>query len=90
MLTAFNSPASNQRYKFDRLPFGINISQDLFQEAMDKITRDLDGVISITDDICGFGKDDDDHYANIHKLMKKACEHGLILNADKCFIKLPE
>ncbi len=89
-LTAFNSPASNHRYKFDHLPFGINVSQDLFQEAMDKITRDLDGVFAITDDICVFGKDDDDHDANIHKLMKKAREHGLILNADKCFIKIPE
>ena len=34
MLTTFNSPASNQRYKFNRLPFGINVSQDLFQESL--------------------------------------------------------
>ena len=51
LLTAFNSPSSNQRYKFNWLPFGINVSQDLFQEAMDAITKDLDGVVSIADDI---------------------------------------
>ena len=34
MLTPFILPTLNQRYKFNRLPFGINVSQDLFQEDL--------------------------------------------------------
>ena len=90
LLTAFSSPASNQRYKFNRLPFGINVSQDLFQEAMDAITRDLDGVISIADDICVFGVDEKHHDENLYNLMLRAKTHGLVFNKNKCFIKVPE
>ena len=88
LLTAFSAPG--QRYKFNRLPFGINVSQDLFQEAMDNITRGLEGVISIADDICIFGKDEKEHDANLHVFMEKAKNNGLVLNPDKCSIKVPE
>ena len=90
MLTTFNSPASNQRYKFNRLPFGINVSQDLFQESMDHITSGLHGVISIADDICIFGENENDHDVNMHKFMEKAEENGLVLNPEKCFVKVPQ
>ena len=90
LLTAFSSPSSNQRYKFNPLPFGINVSQDLFQEAMDAITRDLDGVISIADDICVFGVDEKHHNENLHNLILHAKAHGLVFNKKKCFIKIPE
>ena len=90
LLTAFNSPSSNQRYKFNRLPFGVNVSQDLFQEAMDEITRDLDGVISIADDLCVYGSSEAEHDRNLHQLMLKARSHGLVLNKNKCHIKVPE
>ena len=56
-MTAFRSPATFQRYKFNRLPFGLSVSQDLFQAAMDKITRGQPGVIAKADGICVFGYD---------------------------------
>lgn len=90
LLTAFNSPASNQRYMFRRLPFGLCVAQDLFQEAMDECTRDLNGVISIADDICVFGGTEQEHDENLHGLMKKARAYGLVFNADKCAIKTDE
>ncbi len=90
LLTSFSSPSSNQRYKFKRLPFGLCVAQDLFQEAMDAITRDLQGVISIADDICVYGKDNEEHDTNLHNLMAQARSHGLVFNPDKCSIKVPE
>ena len=90
LLTAFSSPSSNQRYKFNRLPFGLCVAQDLFQEAMDKITSELNGVISIADDICVYGKDEEEHDRNLHNLMVRARACGLVFNANKCFIKVPE
>ena len=90
MLTTFNSPASNQRYKFNRLPFGINVRQDLFQESMDHITSGLHGVVSIADDICIFDENEKDYDVNMHKFMEKEEENGLVLNPEKCFVKVPQ
>ena len=66
------------------------MAQDLFQEAMDTITRDLNGVISIDDDICIFGADETDHDENLQKLMLRAREHGQVFNKAKCSIKVQE
>ena len=57
---------------------------------MDNVTRDLKGVISIADDICVFGKDEREHDTNLYALLEKAKASGLVFNADKCNIKVPE
>jgi len=90
LLTAFNSPASNQRYMFNRLPFGLNVSQDLFQEAMDEVLRHQPGALGIADDVIVHGIDNDDHNANLHSLMCKARKMGLVFNPDKCLINVQE
>ncbi|CAM1154056.1 Uncharacterised protein r2_g4222 [Pycnogonum litorale] len=41
LYTTFNSPFG--RYCFKRLPFGLKISQDVFQAAMDDILDGLEG-----------------------------------------------
>ena len=87
-LTTFNSPFG--RYRFKRLPFGINVSQDLFQKKMDEVLFGLDGVISIADDICVFGRDPEEHSKRLRELMNRARDKGLVFNADKCSINLKE
>ena len=46
-LTTFNSPIGCFRFK--RLPFGLNVSQDAFQQCMDQILSQCPGTIRITD-----------------------------------------
>ena len=89
ILKTFNSPASNQRYKFNRLPSGINVSQDLLQESMDHITSGLHGVISIAYDICIFGENGKDNDVKIQNSWKKQWKNRLVLNPEKCFVKVP-
>jgi hypothetical protein len=84
-LTTFNSPFG--RFKFLRLPFGLKISQDLFQERMDLILQRCPGAIGIADDVTVFGKGTKDHDSNLHNLMRVAREQGLVFNPDKCHIK---
>ena len=48
-LTTFNTQKS--RYRFFHMPFGLKMSQDMFQMRMDQITDRLPGVIAIHDDI---------------------------------------
>ena len=83
-LTTFNTPFG--RYRFLRLPFGLNLSQDIFQERMDIILENCPGTISIADDIGVFGKDQQEHYSNLMNLMKEALKNGLVFNDTKCSI----
>ena len=68
------------------MPFGLTMSQDVFQMWMDQITNRLPGVIAIHDDICVFGKDTAEHDYNLLQLMKTAQGHGLVFNSSKCAI----
>ena len=69
------------------MPFGLKMSQDVFQMRMDQITDRLPGVIAIHDDICVFGKDTAEHDNNLLQLMKTAQGHGLVFNSSKCAIR---
>ncbi|PIK59784.1 hypothetical protein BSL78_03239 [Apostichopus japonicus] len=86
-LTTFNSPFG--RYYFKRLPFGLCLSQDIFQMKMNQILELCPGTIGISDDICVFGKTEQQHDENLIRLMEVAREKGLVFNPDKCEIKQP-
>lgn len=88
LLTTFNSPFG--RYCFRRLPFGLRTSQDVYQHAMDRLLEGLPGVISIAGDITVYGKDEPEHDRNLHLLMQRSPERGLVFNASKRKIKADE
>lgn len=88
LLTTFNSPFG--RFCFNRLPFGLKVSQDIFQQAMDQVLQDLPGVVAIADDITVYGKDEEEHDVNLHRLMTRARERGLVFNPAKCIFKTKE
>ena len=88
MLTTFNSPFG--RYRYLRLPFGLSVSGDIFQEKMDQILEQCPGTMSIADDIVVFGKDQSEHDNNLLNLMEVASKYGLVFNYDKCEVKVPE
>ena len=54
---------------------------------MDQILDRCEGVIGIADDIIIHGKDDAEHDRRLHKFMRVAREHGLVLNKKKCEVK---
>ena len=88
LLTTFNTPFG--RHCFKRLPFGLSISQDIFQAAMDDGLRDLPGVVSIADDIAVFGCTEQEHDNNLHTLMERARQINLVFNPTQCHIKQTE
>ena len=49
LLCTFNTPFG--RYKFHRLPFGVLVSQDVFQKKMDRAYEGIPNVSGIADDI---------------------------------------
>ena len=88
LLTTFNSPFG--RYCFVRMPFGLSMSQDVFQYRMDMILEQCPGTIGIADDVAVFGKDAVEHDRNLLNLMEVAKKEGLVFNSEKCDIKVSQ
>ena len=86
LLTTFNTPWG--KFRFLKLTFGLKVSSDVFQERLDKVTRLVQGVISITDDIVTPGKlAQHDHDARLLTLLETACMNNLTLNAKMSIFK---
>ena len=84
-LTTFRTPFG--RYCFQRLPFGLCTSQDIFQQRMDAILEQTRGCVGIADDVAVFGKTEQEHDENLVRLMEVAQREGLVFNSSKCVIK---
>ncbi len=84
LLTTFNSPFS--RHCFMRRPFGLAMSQDVFQQKMDQILERCSGTVGIVDDVAVYGQTRREHDANLHNLRRVAAEEGLTFNSGKCSI----
>jgi hypothetical protein len=80
-LTVFNTPFG--RYRYLRLPYGINCAQDIFVRKMDECLEGLQGIKVIVDDIVCFGSNRLEHDKNLDILMDRCRQIGLKLNADK-------
>ena len=84
-LATFNSPFG--RYRFKRMPFGLNMSQDIFQAKIDQTFEGCRGVLGIADDIVISGPTEEEHDQNLRSMMGRCQETGLRLTPDKCHIK---
>lgn len=84
-LTTFNSPFG--RYRFNRMPYGLKMSQDIFQAKIDQTFEGCPGVIGIADDIVIYGKTESEHDQNLRKMINRCQKSGLKLNPNKCKIK---
>ena len=85
LLTTFNTHL--RRYRFLCVPFGLKMSQDIFQMRMDNIVAQYPAVLAIHDDMFIYRKYDKDHDANIINLFNVAQKEGLVFNSKKCAIK---
>ena len=72
------------------MPFSLKMAQDVFQMRMDQITERLPGIIAIHDDICVFGKTQQQHDKHLLQLLKTASAKGLVFNSRKCQISKPQ
>ena len=54
---------------------------------MDQILEECPGTLGISDDVCVFGKTEEEHDENLRNLMKISQKRGLVFNSKNCFIK---
>jgi hypothetical protein len=86
-LTTFSTPFG--RYKWKRLPFGVNVASEIFQKRLYQAIGDLPGVLCIADDILLYGAGNteeearSDHDIKLKKLLQRCREVGVRLNRDK-------
>jgi hypothetical protein len=69
------------------MPFGLNMSQDIFQAKIDQTFEGCRGVVGIADDIVISGTTDEEHDHNLRSMMSRCQDTGQRLNPDKCQIK---
>ena len=85
LLTTFNTPWG--KYRWLRMPFGLKVSSDVFQERLDRVLRLVPGVLRITDDIVIHGATENTHDGTVLVLCETMRLNNLSLNAKKMQFK---
>ena len=84
LLTTFNTPWGTW---WLRMPFGLKVSGDVFQERVDKVLRLVPGVLGITDEIVIHGPTENTHDGTVLILCETARLNNLSLNSKKMQFK---
>lgn len=82
-LCTFNTPVG--RYRFKRLPFGIVVSQDIFQQRLDD--RNILNVTGIIDDIIVFGSTQEERDETFLNMLTATPVNNFSLNSGKLQFK---
>ena len=82
-LTSFLLPWGKYRYK--RLPMGVKVATDVFQEVMNHVLGDLDYVQVYLDDVLLLTDGSyEDHMEKLKVVMQRLDEHNFRCRVDKC------
>ena len=85
--TTFNTAFG--RYQFERLPFGLSSSSEVFQQTMEQLFAGYPCHI-IVDDILVTGPTLEKHDENLRQVLTRCREVGLQLNKEKCKFRMKE
>ena len=85
LLITFNTPWG--KYRWLRMPFGLKVSGDVFQERLDRVLRLVPGVLGIADDIVIHGVTENAHDGTVQVLCETARLNNLSLNSKKMQFK---
>ncbi|CAM1319115.1 Uncharacterised protein g7110 [Pycnogonum litorale] len=86
-LCTFNTPFG--RFRFKRLPFGVVLSQDIFQRKLDEVYKDIQNVIGIVDDIVICGRTPEEHDKAFLQMLEATKRNNISLNSEKIQFKMP-
>ena len=86
-LTTFLTPFG--RYRFCRMPFGVTVGPEVYQQKMDELLQGIPGVANFVDDTIVAGKTQAEHDRNLAAVLSKIEQSGLKLNKKKCEFSQP-
>ena len=81
LLTTFNTPFG--RYRFLRMPFGLWMSQDVFQPKLDECYAGIENITGIADDILVSGKTVEEHDRAFKAMLDATRKNNISLNSSK-------
>ena len=84
-VTTFNTPWG--KYKWLRLPFGLKVSSDVFQERLNSVLQGVKGITGCVDDVLTRGVDSKGHDVNLLRLLETARMNGIKFNPKKLMFK---
>lgn len=87
-LCTFNSPLG--RFRFLRMPFGLNCASEIYQSVMSRMVEDIDGAEVIVDDILVWGETLKEHDERLKKVLERAKDYNLKLSSEKCEFRRKE
>ena len=86
--TTFATPFG--RYRWRRLPFGLKVSREIFQNRLQQTLERLDNVHCVAGDIMIHCYDDSDLCIKVQRLFQRCMEHGIKVNLKKCRYNVDE
>ena len=87
-LTTFNTPFG--RYKFLRLPFGLNSAAEVFAKRFHQAFERIPGVESYMDELLIGGKDVEEHDQRLRDVLETARKENIKLKPSKCSLRVSE
>ena len=81
-LTTFNTPFG--RFRYLRLPFGLNSANEIFQKKMTQRFEGIPGVLVMFDDILITSETFEKHLEQLKLVFQRCSEIGIKLNESKC------
>ena len=85
LLTTFNTPWG--KYMWLRLPFGLTVAGDVFQERLERVLKSVLSTTGIADDVLCYGNAEIPHDAAVITLLETARANNLTFNAEKFVFK---
>ena len=85
LLTAMLTPEGI--YVHNVLAMGLSLASDVFEQIIRDITKDLDGVLNIADDLLVYGSTIEEHDNNLKALLDRCRDVNLTLNPKKLRFK---
>ena len=71
-------------YQYTRLPFGVASAPAIFQKTMDTVLQGLPKVICYLDDILVTGSTEEEHLANVERVLERLQRYGIRAKRAKC------
>lgn len=74
-------------YQFLRLPFGLSVSPEIFQKAVNDLFGDIEGVVLYFDDMLIVANTEEDHDRIFLKVIERAKQNNVHFNPNKIQFK---
>ena len=80
--TTFLTPFG--RYRFKRLPMGIDVAPEIYQRKMCELLAGIDDVLVYMDDVRVYGRSKAEHDNTLREVLNRVRNAGLKLDKEKC------